>query len=107
MIAHFNNIEKDWRSKAEGRKWADRMCNNCVGQPGCWSWLSSMFFYSTSKNPYMRKTSPLETVPGGCCCFRMLKTPYFVYILDVVYNKFQNVQLGFVWFVAMSKGFNA
>lgn len=44
MIAHFNNIGKDWRSKAEGRKCADRMCNDCVGQPGSWSWLSSVFF---------------------------------------------------------------
>lgn len=41
------------------------------------------FFYSTSKNPYMRKTSSLKTVPGGCHCLRMPKTPYFVYILDV------------------------
>lgn len=42
MIAHFDNIEKDWRSKAGGRKYADRMCTNSVGQPGCW--LSNMVF---------------------------------------------------------------
>lgn len=36
-----------------------------------------------------------------------MKTPYIVYILDVVWNKFQNTQLGFIWFVAMSKSFNS
>lgn len=45
------------------------------------------FFYSASENPYVRKTSSLETVPSGCHCFRMPRPPYFVYILDVVENK--------------------
>lgn len=84
MIAHFNNIEKDCRSKAEGRKCADRMCNNCVGQPGSWSWLSNVLCYSASENACVRKTSALEKVSSGCYCLKMMKTPYIVYILDVV-----------------------
>lgn len=69
-----------------------------AGDPG---W----FFYSTSENPYVRKTSSLETVPSACYCLRMPKTPRLCF--NVLLNKFQNVQLGFVWFVAMSQSFNA
>lgn len=64
------------------------------------------FCYSSSENPYVRKTWAPETVSSGCYCLKAMKTAYIVCILDVVWNKFQNVQLGFIWFVAMSKSFN-
>jgi len=79
MIAHFNNIEKDWRIKAEGRKCADRMCNNCVGQPGAGAGYQVCFFYSASEKPYMRKTSSLETVPRGCYCLSAENSRFRLY----------------------------
>lgn len=42
------------------------------------------FFDSTSENPYTKETSSLKTVPSDCYCLRMLKTPSFIYHIDVV-----------------------